>query len=263
MNPAAILTRSFETLGVRGAPTILRCISKTPLASQVSTARLAGGQIISFPAWDAYWARHLYAGVPYEPDVEAIFRRFARGRVLVDCGANIGYWSVRAKELGFIDAIAIEANEKLIPLLERNYGGRVVHAAVHSRSGEDMWFEGEGATGSLSSSGKPVRSVALADLNVGAPALVKLDVEGAEIAAIEGSRGLDAVFVYEDWPKSGMLVTKYLLESGYSVSGFDMTPIRTHADAFSFNARTNRHYGPSNFVAMHATASTRVGDLSP
>jgi FkbM family methyltransferase len=249
MNPAAALTRSFEALGLRGAPTLLTYLSKTVLSRQVATVTLTGGQPISFPAYDPYWARHLYAGVSYEPDVEAIFRRLAGGRVLIDCGANIGYWSVRATELGFSDAIAIEANDELIPLLKRNYQGRVIHAAVHSRSGEELHFQGAGATGRVGESGATVRSIALADLEVGTPAVIKLDVEGAEIAAIEGAAGMDAIFVYEDWPKSGMPVTRHLLENGYSVSGFDMSPIRTHAEAFAFNERTTRRYGPSNFVA--------------
>jgi len=249
LNFAAPLTRCFEALGLRGAPTVLTYLSKTPLSRQIATVQLRGGQPISFPAYDPYWARHLYAGVPYEPDVEAIFWRLAGGRVLIDCGANIGYWSVRAKELGFIDAIAIEANETLIPFLKRNYVGTVIHAAVHSKSGEQLRFTGAGATGQVGDSGKTVRSIALADLKLDAPVLIKLDVEGAEIAAIEGAAGMDAIFVYEDWPRSGMPVTQYLLESGYVVQGFDTTPIRTHPDAFAFNARTTRRYGPSNFVA--------------
>lgn len=250
MNLAAVLTRSFEALGLHGAPTILTYLSKTPLSSQIATVRLPGGETISFPSYDPYWARHLYAGVPYEPDVEAIFRRFAVGRVLIDCGANIGYWSVRAKGLGFIDAIAVEANERLIPLLKQNHKGTVIHAAVHSKSGEEMHFEGGGATGTLGISGKPVRSIALADLGIADPALIKLDIEGAEIAAIEGAAGMDAIFVYEDWPRSGMPVTRHLLENGYFVSGFDMSPIKSHTDAFAFNERTTREYGPSNFLAM-------------
>lgn len=255
MNCAAALTRSFEALGLRGAPTLLSYLSKTALSREVATVQLAGGQTISFPAYDPYWARCFYAGIPYEPDVEAILRRFAPGRVLIDCGANIGYWSVRANELGFNEAIAIEANESLIPLLERNYQGTVIHAAVHSRSGEELCLEGGGATGRLSERGKPVPSIALVDLNVAGPAVVKLDVEGAEIAAIEGAAGMDAIFVYEDWPRSGMPVTRYLLEKSYSVRGFDTTPINTHADAFAFNKRTTREYGPSNFVAMRRPPS--------
>lgn len=250
MNPPALLTTSFERLGLRGAPTLLRYLSKTRLARQLATVRLPAGQSICFPAYDEYWARYLYAGVPYEPDVEAVFRRFAHGRTLVDCGANIGYWSARAAELGFNEAVAIEANEALIPLLERNHRGRNLHAAVHSRSGLTMRLGGEGAAASLGKTGKPVRTIALADLGISGPALVKLDVEGSEVAAIEGAGSLDAVYVYEDWPRSGMPVTRWLLEEGFKVSGFDLTPIRDLSDAFAFNRRTTQSYGPSNLIAM-------------
>jgi len=252
MNPAAALTRSFERFGMRGAPTLLSYLAKTPLGRRIATVRLPAGQAISFPAYDAYWARYLYAGVPYEPDVEAIFRRFSKGRVLVDCGANIGYWSVRAEELGFLEAIAIEANESWMPLLERNHHGRNIHAAVHSQSGMAMHLAGEGAAASVGESGKPVQSIALSDLEITNPALVKLDVEGAEIEAIKGAAGLDAIFVYEDWPRSGMPVTRYVLDNGFTVFGFDMSPIRTLADASDFNKRTTRTYGPSNFIAMRS-----------
>jgi FkbM family methyltransferase len=249
MSVAAVITRSFESLNLRGAPTLLHHLSRfTPNAT--ATVDLPGGQTFSFPAYDPYWARHFYAGLPYEPDVEAIFRKVSAGRVLIDCGANIGYWSARAAELGFIGAIAIEANSRLIPFIKRNFDGPVHHAAVYSRSGETVRLGGDGATGSIGDAGVPVTTIALADLGISQPCVVKLDVEGSEIPAIEGAKGLDAIYVYEDWPKSGMLVTKHLLDDGYSVSGFDGTAIRKHADAFEFNERTNDRYGPSNFVAI-------------
>src|SRR5205085_2625120 len=103
---------------------------------------------------------------------------------------------------------------------------------------------------SLRETGKPVRTIALADLGISGPALVKLDVEGSEVAAIEGAGSLDAVYVYEDWPRSGMPVTRWLLEEGFKVSGFDLTPIRDLSDAFAFNRRTTQSYGPSNLIAM-------------
>jgi hypothetical protein len=110
-------------------------------------------------------------------------------------------------------------------------------------------LKGEGAAAALASDGKPVKTLALADLRVDCPAIVKLDVEGAEIEAIKGAGNLDAMFVYEDWPRSGLPVTEYLLRNGYALYGFDMTPIASHEEAFAFNKRTRETYGPSNFLA--------------
>lgn len=220
------LTIGFERAGIRGAPTLLWHLSKIgPLRRQVATATLPGGQLISFPAYDAYWCRHLYAGRPYEPDVERIFRQLGKGRILIDCGANIGYWSVRHRDFGFTQSIAIEANPKIIPFLRRNHEGAVHEAAVYSVSGQELVFSGEGATGHLGTGyverpGGPVtrvRTLALSDLDIREPALVKLDVEGAEIAAIEGLGDIDAILVYEDFPRQGMKTTQYLLEQGWKL----------------------------------------------
>lgn len=249
MDIGGVITRSFERLGMRGAPALLNQLSRFN-KGRVDTATLPSGETISFPACDPYWCRYLYAGVPYEPDVEAILKRYAPGRVLIDCGANIGYWSVRARGLGFRNAIAIEANAGHIALLRRNYAGRVIHAAVHARSEEMLAFDGDGATGAVGPDGQPVPSLALADLDIIGPCLVKLDIEGVEIPAIEGAAGLDAIFVYEDWPRSGMPVTHWLLERGYCIRGFDESRIETLQEAFDFNRRTNSRYGPSNLVAF-------------
>lgn len=221
MNLPGALTAAFEKAGIRGAPTILSKVR----SSKIATVTLPSGQRISFPAYDPYWCRYLYAGKPYEPDTQGIFRELGKGRVLIDCGANIGYWSVRHEDFGFTDAIAIEANPKLVPFLRMNYSGEIHHAAVHSCGGGTLPFDGDGALGHVSENGIPVPRLALRDLEIRGPALVKLDIEGAEIPAIEGLGDMDAILVYEDFPRGGMKVTRYLLERGWNLFTSTMQPI--------------------------------------
>ena len=228
MNLPGALTWTMEGAGLRGAPTILGKLSRVaPFKDKVATVTLPGGQRISFPAYDGYWCRYLYAGKPYEPDVERIFRELGKGRLLVDCGANIGYWSVRHKEFGFTNSIAIEANPKLVRFLRMNFSGPIHHKAVHARSGETLHFAGDGAVGHVADAGIPVETIALRDLAIDGPALVKLDVEGAEIATIDGLGDLDCILVYEDFPRQGMKVTRYLLERGWRLFDQSMQPINS------------------------------------
>jgi FkbM family methyltransferase len=237
----------MERAGVRGAPTILSKLAKLKsFKERVATVTLAGGERITFPAYDAYWCRYLYGGKPYEPDVERIFRQLGSGRVLVDCGANIGYWSVRHREFGFTDSIAIEANHRLVGFLRMNYAGTVHHKAVHTRSGQTLHFAGDGAVGHVAETGIPVDTIALGDLQIDGPSLVKLDVEGAEIPAIEGLGSLDCILVYEDFPRQGMKVTRYLLERGWRLFDQSMQPI-TSVDQVSADLGKGI---PLNLVAM-------------
>lgn len=269
---AGTIVRTFEALNLRGAPTLLRLLSKVPaLAKARATVRL-GNHTIAFPAYDAYWSRHIWAGAAYELDVEQIFRKIGPGRALIDCGANIGYWSIRAADFGFTHVVAIEANRDLMPFLLENFRlngtrGEAIHAAVYSASGQQLFLDNTDAhaQGGIGSKGMPVTSVAIADvmkkLPAGCEAVVKLDVEGAEIAAIEGITSFDdIILVYEDFARQGMRVTEYLLGRGIEIFGVgpdgQTCRIVTVDEAIAFNASTAASPGgPSNLVACSAGRS--------
>jgi FkbM family methyltransferase len=250
VNFPGALTAIFEKARIRGAPTILKRLSRFDVFERRTAAvTLRGGQRISFPAYDPYWCRYLYAGKPYEPDVERIFHALGKGRTLVDCGANIGYWSVRHREFGFTNSIAIEANPRLVPFLRMNHKGQVFHAAVSERSGEQIIFAGDGAVGHNSRNGEAgvaVPTLALRDLRLDGPALVKLDVEGAEIRAIKGMGNMDCTLVYEDFPRQGMKVTRHLLGHGWRLFDDRMESI-TSVDQVSADMGPGV---PHNLVAM-------------
>ena len=73
---AAGLVQIMEMAGLRGAPTIFRLLSRLRvLRRAVSTVPMSPVRTINFPTFDPYWSRYLWAGKPYEPDVEMILRK--------------------------------------------------------------------------------------------------------------------------------------------------------------------------------------------
>lgn len=272
---AAFVVRTFESLGLRGAPTLMGLLERIPaLRTTLATVRLPYGELVTFPAFDPYWSRYLWAEVPFERDVEQIFRKLGAGRVLLDCGANIGYWTVRAREFGFTEVIAVEANSQLIPMLRENVRlnaiqGTVHHAAVYSQSGIDLFLDNSRAhqQAGIGDSGIPVVSITIADMLEEIPpdreAIAKLDVEGSEIAAIEGAKGHEkTIIVYEDFRQFGMPVTKYVL--GQNLRVFGVSPSGEHVgissvdEALAFNSRISLPRWPSNFVACWPAQAAAV-----
>ena len=278
------LVRTMEGAGIRGAPTILRLLSRvSSFRSTSAIARLPEQQKIKFPAFDPYWARYLWAGKKYEPDVELIFRRLGalKGKLLVDCGANIGYWTVKASapDFGFTDFIAVEAHPRLVPILRENVRlnsikCEVHHAAIHERSGETVLLGGteHHAIAGVAATGVPVQTTSLFTLLQSLPAdqvaVVKLDVEGSEIPAIRGAAGLEdknIIYVFEDWPEKdggGMQVAAYFLEQGYAAIGVaadgKASRLTSPREVMEFNRATNSVHAQSNLIACNPDLLDRI-----
>ncbi|HET9949518.1 MAG TPA: FkbM family methyltransferase [Longimicrobiales bacterium] len=204
-------------LGHRRFLRLCRYASEILDAHESIVVRLAPGARIRVDLDDPYWLRLVARRFRYEPEVEHVLRRLADVRFsFVDCGANIGYWSVLASspEFGAHAVTAIEASGRLCERLRENSdlnGSRfgVVHAAVAEAGGRRAWLETgdshaaasiHGVRGTVTSR-EEVRTVALDDLELEDPVVIKLDVEGAEIEAMHGAGGLlarGALLVYED-----------------------------------------------------------------
>jgi len=281
---AAASIRATQALGLPGGATLVHLLASAGIGrGSVSRVSLPSGRRISFPSVDPYWAPYLWGRRAYEPDVEAIFRRLGKipGKLLVDGGANIGYWTVQLSDAqyGFDRFIAVEANPALIPLLEQNVEENaidceVVHAAIAAEPGLTVYLGGveDHASAAIGQSGIAVTTASLdALVPVGVSSsrmvVVKLDIEGSEVGAFEGGRRLiseGALFIYEDWPRSGFPNSVYVLGEGLAIIGVPPkgrpSRIRSLDELDRFNRATRTAYGPSNLVACR---DERFEELKP
>lgn len=179
----------------------------------------------TFPRGDTFWTRKVASG--HEPEIDHFLRRAAeRPYVLLDAGANFGYWSILASSgpYGRHAAVAVEASHNNFARLAANAaanGGRfqTLHRALLDVSGKHVNLYGKKHFGlSLRQDWHPedagnfedVETITLDEAanryfpNRDYPIVIKLDVEGVEVDAIKGGRGLldeGAVIIYEDHGK--------------------------------------------------------------
>jgi FkbM family methyltransferase len=176
-----------------------------------------------------------YPGVDqYEPDVRAALNFFLKtSDIFIDCGANVGYFSVLGNSLvgktGKV--ISIEANPVTFSLLEANlkinHFGIPIHCALTNEAGEVELFmptEGGDVYSSLRKGGlvkgKSIQSFkvlgrtlddVVKELSLSKVDLVKIDIEGAELDVLKSASHLLSSFrplvITEygtnTWPKFG------------------------------------------------------------
>lgn len=180
--------------------------------------RLNEDAVFSFPFTDGYWSLLLDPHYSYERDIEVFFRSIADADYsLIDCGANFGYWStlVSSRPYGAHRSIAIEPSSRNFETLCANAGlngGRFspMKLAVGAQRGSACLsgnkHEAMTIAGPASDGGEDVTVIALDSL-IGAPLdgaqrhVIKLDVEGVEIATLQGASRLletDCVLICED-----------------------------------------------------------------
>ena len=230
LQAGSALTRPF---GHRGYGLGCRVVSAT-VAERDIVIRMNSDAAFAIPFCDAYWSRLLNSRYDYEEEIESFLKSAADiNYVLVDCGANFGYWSVLAssKPFGAQKALAIEAsprNAKRLEVNARLNGNRFrcLNAAIGGRPG--------GYAGVTGSKHEALTTYALAHAEQGAvkvvsldslivdglidpstPTVVKLDVEGVEIEAIKGAAGLldgDCIAICEEHGSDrDHLVSRYLM----------------------------------------------------
>lgn len=218
---AELLSRRFAYRGLYRAMTLF---SKSSGAITVSDG---GRAILTFSAGDPYWLPLVAKEYHYEPEIERLLTRLqGTDALFLDVGANMGYWSVAASNnLGPGSVVvAVEPNPTVgrwLTLNQQHGNYQIVKRAIYSHSGRTEVFETSRlghAGGHLSvtpksylksSSSFEVTTITIDDLvtqhqpnrEQTLPIIVKLDVEGAESAALDGAAltlGRDALWIFED-----------------------------------------------------------------
>lgn len=203
-----------------------------PLFDSENTAVLGlpGGGNLQIYLNDGYWTRLLVRGYAYEPEIESILR-FTLAQpdtYFLDCGSNIGYWSVIASHiLPPGHTIALEASPSNYKRLHRNAELNenrfdTVLGAIWYRDGDtlsivthDQRHAGSSVVNRREKMGLKgyheykIETITIDSIcdrfiagNRDARIVIKLDVEGAEIQAIEGAKSVlgsrEVIVIYED-----------------------------------------------------------------
>lgn len=188
------------------------------------TMRIGADSLFRFYLHDPYWSMLLSKTFSYEEELAIVLARtkdldFA----FVDCGANFGYWSVLASstEANAHKVVSIEASPETYEALAGNWDlnsrrFEIVGAGVSSETGTEVEVSrGRGHAGAHIGASRQgerkigtVSTITIDDVLLNAfggkippRILLKLDVEGAEISALQGARMTlmqDCLICYED-----------------------------------------------------------------
>lgn len=198
----SVVTQPFGHRGCGWGCDMVSCA----VAQRDIVVRLNPDAQFAIPFCDRYWSRILNSRYYYEEEIETFLRSVADIKyTFVDCGANFGYWSVLASSAPFgrQTALAIEASPGNAARLALNAGlngnrYRCMNAAIGGRTGGFVRVAGRRHEAFSTYAVKDddsgaVRRVSLDgllkdDLDAQAPMVIKLDVEGVEIEAIEGAK---------------------------------------------------------------------------
>lgn len=187
----------------------------------------------------------------YEPDVRAFLQCVLRpGDTFIDCGANVGYFSVMAGALvgdkGKV--ISVEANPQTFKLLERNLQsnqiGIPVHCALTSRVGEVELYMPEDwdVFSSLKADGLVVGNAdysftvmartlddVVSELALSKVDLVKIDIEGGEFDVLHSAPKLLSEF-------RPLVITEYSIDTWASF-GVTHRELKELAQKYEYSLR--------------------------
>jgi FkbM family methyltransferase len=264
----------------RGFYNLTRYIGMLSPQNSKVRLRLNADSVYELTIADPYWNRLIHDSFRYEPEIFHFFdllkgRRFS----FVDGGANWGFWSVLASSAsyGSVETVAYEPMPKTFEFLQDNaklnanrfsvepfaIAGQAMSNVPMTASAEaELSAVGASLCDNMEARGDAIFVDALAiddvlgRLQSGAPAVIKLDLEGLERSVIESCTWIDnndSLLLYEDHGKDPTCeVTEAVLAKGWPIYFFyddgRLKRIISKAEAAELKLISNRGY---NFFAAH------------
>jgi FkbM family methyltransferase len=210
--------------------------------------RLKNGLVFTLPNIKDNIGFNIFVDGIYEKSiVDLIVNKLPTGGTFLDIGANIGAISLSvAQARADVAIVGLEASKKIYKYLEMNVrenahnNVRIIKKAAYNKDGEVLKFfapEEKFGKGSFSpvftDDAEEVETITLdtlwkTDCNVRVD-LVKIDIEGFELLALQGARQLlhsdnppDILFEFVDWAEENAGISPgsaqhFLLEQGYEL----------------------------------------------
>lgn len=194
----------------RGGWLVFRLLKKFGLLDGCAQFRLVDGSLMEIPL-DAPQAYDSDLPVWYEAEaikrVVAAVEAAGKSFTLIDCGADVGLYSriICSQSKKFSRIIAFEPNENVYRILTRNMAQQLTGIPAQTHLGAVSDFTGFGELTSPESedcshaffiipsdrpTGIPVHRLDSLNLPKGSHAVLKLDVEGAEMNVLQGAQDI-------------------------------------------------------------------------
>lgn len=212
----------LRPLGELGFSVVAKLVSSVLASKRQVCVIMSDDCRFTFPYGDGYWSILADRNHVYEPEVEWLLEQVRDVNYsFVDCGANYGFWSCRvsSERFGNKRSLAVELDPSTYGQLVKNASANsdrfdVLNRGVSDVSGQLVPIYGaKHEARSLVNDGSDavprgeVETVTLDELlrsgaiEANGPVVLKLDVEGVEVEAMNGANDLlerQLLIIYED-----------------------------------------------------------------